>query len=112
MSVFEKKISFLNRYFVYKKFRTVNADKVELELSDYNDEDREVEEVVKVVTGEKEDVKPKIKKLNKKLLLVPATEAIEEQSAFKLAEKVKTKGKKVTAEPKPKKKLIIEDEDK
>jgi hypothetical protein len=109
MSVFEKKISFLNRYFVYKKFRTVNADKVELELSDYNDEDREVE-VVKVVTGDKEEVKPKIKKLNKKLLLVPATEAIEEQSAFKLAEKVKTKGKKV--ETKPKKKLIIEDDDK
>ena len=50
--------------------------------------------------------------LNKKLLLGPATEAIEEQSAFKLAEKVKTKGKKVTAEPKLKKKLIIEDDDK
>ena len=55
--------------------------------------------------------KPKIKKLNKKILLVPATEAVEEQAAFKLAEKVKKQTKKdATAESKPKKKLVIEDE--
>ena len=35
MSAFEKKISFLNRYFVYKKIREVNTEKVELELGEY-----------------------------------------------------------------------------
>jgi hypothetical protein len=37
MSGYEKKISFLNRYFVYKKIRTVNVDDVELELGEYAD---------------------------------------------------------------------------
>ena len=118
MSINEQKISFLNRYFVYKKFRTVNADKVELELADYDEEERGVEESVlnesnkgnKGKEGNKEE-KPKIKKLNKKLLLVPATEAIEEQAAFKLAEKVKKQTKK-SVETKPKKKIVIDDEEK
>ena len=114
MSINEQKISFLNRYFVYKKFRTVNADKVELELADYDEEERGVEESVlnKEKEGNKEgnkEEKPKIKKLNKKLLLVPATEAVEEQAAFKLAEKVKKQTKK-SVETKPKKKIVIEDE--
>ena len=37
MTAFEKKISFLNRYFVYKKIREVNTEKVELELGEYQE---------------------------------------------------------------------------
>ena len=40
MTSFEKKISFLNRYFVYKKIREVNTEKVEFELGEYQDADR------------------------------------------------------------------------
>jgi hypothetical protein len=111
MSVYEQKISFLNRYFVYKKFRTVNADKVELDLADYDEDERGA--VEKYEGKEKEGTvsKPKIKKLNKKILLVPATEAIEEQASFKLTEKVKKQTQKSLTEPKPKKKLVIEDDE-
>jgi hypothetical protein len=107
MSLNEKKISFLNRYFVYKKVRTVNPDKVEIDLDDYQEEkegNEEKEEKEKEKEKEEES-KPKIKKLNKKLMLVPATEAIEEKSEFKLVEKVK----KAKTE-KPKKKLLIVEE--
>jgi hypothetical protein len=108
MSLNEKKISFLNRYFVYKKIRTVNVDKVELDLEDYQEEEgittvNKEEKAVEEKAVEEKAEKPKIKKLNKKLLLVPATEAIEEKPMFKLAEKVKT--------AKPKKKLIIEEDE-
>ena len=114
MSVYEQKISFLNRYFVYKKFRTVNADKVELDLADYDDDERAAVEMSEKYEGnEKEETvsKPKIKKLNKKILLVPATEAVEEQAAFKLTEKVKKQTKKTVTEAKSKKKLVIENDE-
>jgi hypothetical protein len=67
MNAFEKKISFLNRYFIYKKIRNVNAAKVEL--------DQELEEtfVEKPLSQKNKEVKkevvPKIKKLGKKLKL-------------------------------------------
>ena len=113
MSLNEKKISFLNRYFVYKKVRTVNPDKVEIDLDDYQEEkegneEKEIESFTSINKKEKEkeeEAKPKIKKLNKKLMLVPATEAIEEKPEFKLVEKVK----KAKTE-KPKKKLLIVEE--
>jgi DNA polymerase elongation subunit (family B) len=38
MNVFEKKISFLNRYFVYKKVRNVDASRVQLEGEEEEDE--------------------------------------------------------------------------
>ena len=37
MTEFEKKISFLNRYFVYKKIRHVNEEKIEIELGEYQE---------------------------------------------------------------------------
>jgi hypothetical protein len=37
MTSIEKKISFLNRYFVYKKIRVVNTEAIELELGEYNE---------------------------------------------------------------------------
>lgn len=37
MSLNEKTISFLNRYYVFKKIREVNTDKLKLELTEYSD---------------------------------------------------------------------------
>lgn len=113
MSKFEKNISFLNKYFVFKKInKHVNAEQVQLEFSEYNEIDEVInkEETYVAVEVAKETVKnndnyAKVKKLNKKLLLVPATEAIEEiQPAI-------VEGKKVTKKPTAikKKKLIIEE---
>jgi mRNA (guanine-N7-)-methyltransferase len=81
MNAFEKKISFLNRYFIYKKIRNVNAEKVEIDLGDYDFSNAssklETKMAIEVAKSEVKKLTPKIKKLNKKLLLVPATEAKE-----------------------------------
>jgi hypothetical protein len=84
MSDYEKKISFLNRYFVYKKIRNINTDKVQLDFSDYNysEIERNNEETKESVVISKEldkeiKKKRKIRKLSKKLILDPSTEAME-----------------------------------
>jgi hypothetical protein len=78
MTVFEKNISFLNRYFVYKKIRHVNTEKVQIELGEFEEgENKETAVAVKVAKSEVVRLHPKARKLNKKLLLVPATEAID-----------------------------------
>jgi len=84
MCEFEKKISFLNRYFIYKKIRIVNTDKVQMEFSDYNyseieKNNQETNEAIIVSKAmEKENKKKhKIRKLGKKLILDPSTEAME-----------------------------------
>ena len=84
MSDYEKKISFLNRYFVYKKIRNINTDKVQLDFSDYNysEIERNNEETNESVVISKEldkeiKKKRKIRKLGKKLILDPSTEAME-----------------------------------
>jgi len=85
MSEYEKKISFfLNRYFVYKKIRNVNTDKVQMEFSDYNvseielnkEETRDAVAVSKELEKESKK-KRKVRKLGKKLILDPSTEAME-----------------------------------
>ena len=92
MTSIEKKISFLNRYFIYKKVRTVNTEAITLELGEYNETaalrnkiDTEIaqkiakKEVIKEVEAEeKSTLKKKVRKLSKKLLLVPGTEALDE----------------------------------
>jgi hypothetical protein len=84
MSEYEKKISFLNRYFVYKKIRNVNTDKVQMEFSDYNvseiEQNNEETNVAVAVSKELEKEnkkKRKVRKLAKKLILDPSTEAME-----------------------------------
>ena len=84
MSDYEKKISFLNRYFVYKKIRNVNTDKVEMDFSDYNyseieNNNEQTKQAVIVSREFEKDTKKKskIRKLAKKLILDPATEALE-----------------------------------
>jgi len=121
MSAFEKKISFLNRYFVYKKIREVNTEKVELELGEYQESDvirhrSETKQAISVAEEEevvKKARKPTIRKLSKKLLLVPATEASDELPPV-VIEKAAKKPKKQKEDPTTKKKavkLIIESDD-
>lgn len=124
MTSFEKKISFLNRYFVYKKIREVNTAKVELDMGDYGERDMTQQQAVEtetaVIIAKKENaiLKPKVRKLSKKLLLVDATEAIDEQptpvaapvAAPEPVIKVKKTRVKKTSEP-AKKLLIIDEED-
>jgi len=108
MTTIEKKISFLNRYFVYKKIRTVNTENVELELGEYQEtamlrDKKETQNAREIAKEEVQKIKPKVRKLSKKLLLVAATEAIDESKEFE--EKPKPEKVKKTN----KKKLIIED---
>jgi hypothetical protein len=85
MTEYEKKISFLNRYFVYKKIRNVNTEKVQMDFSDYSpseienvNEETKHAVLVSKTLDKKDKEKSKIRKLNKKLILDPATEAIDE----------------------------------
>ena len=99
MSLYEKKISFLNRYFVYKKFMEVVPEKVEIEFSEFsqtenNRNDIESKHAISVAKEEVEKIKPKVRKLTKKILLVAATEAIDEKPQVELIEKEMKKTKK------------------
>jgi len=59
MSSYEKKISFLNRYFVYKKIRHINTNKVVIN-DDYDDEIEELEKKTVEESGPKSELKPSI----------------------------------------------------
>jgi hypothetical protein len=93
MNAFERKISFLNRYFVYKKLRTVNAEKVVNEMLEDTFVERPILEAETVIPSQKvassklkgrkktveENIAPKKPvKLVRKLVLVQATEASDE----------------------------------
>jgi hypothetical protein len=116
MTEYEKRVSFLNRYFVYKKIRNVNASKVVLDTDDFDEKtqgknkETKQEHESKDADKPKDTDKPKIKKLKKKLMLVPsdeslATEKLVEKS--KTAIKFKTKDKKNNAETENKKDKTI-----
>ena len=123
MTSVEKKISFLNRYFVYKKVREVNIEKLHLELGEYEEaitvrEQRETKQAIQVAKEETKVLKPKVRKLSKKIALIPATEAVDEPTLAKEIEeatsKKKTKKTKATEVEKPKKikkPLVIESDD-
>jgi len=127
MTANEKKISFLNRYFIYKKVRNVNAEKITLEFLDETEEEARLERketkqavsVAKEIARENEkeakSKKSKIKKLSSKLVLVAATEALEEQNekekaSLPLKESVFDKKPKKTVASAKKVKLILKDE--
>ena len=111
----EKKISFLNRYFIYKKVRIVNTENVELELGEYDQtvairDMKDTKHAQTVASEEVQKIKPKIRKLSKKLLLVAATEALDEpkfveskESEKKVKQSRKTKKQEDKKEDKPKK---------
>jgi hypothetical protein len=122
MSTIEKEISFINRYFIYKKVRDVNLEKIQLELGEYQEaiierekEEREKEETKKAIVVAKEEVKTKskVRKLSKKLLLVAATEAVEEpaKQIEEAIEKKKSKKEPKKEVKKVKKLLIVESDE-
>jgi hypothetical protein len=83
MRDYEKDISFLNRFFIYKKTSTRNAEKLTRSLLDQLPEEDELEQAGTMLAREAvekatELVKPKAKKLSQKLKLQEATEALEE----------------------------------
>jgi hypothetical protein len=123
MNAFERKISFLNRYFVYKKLRTVNAEKVVNEMLEETFVERPVSPgptfsaptrarpklLKKAVTSSKQK---KPVKLSRKLVLVEATEAQEEPPELVEEEQeevivLKPKAKKVEKASKSKPKLKL-----
>ena len=116
MTKYEKKISFLNRYFVYKKIREVNTEKVNLYLGEYEESNelrdyKETKQAVQVAKEEQKINKPKVRKLSKKILLIPATEAIDNEIINPNIETAIIETIKIKPEKKKKiKKIIIEDE--
>jgi len=105
MTSYEKDISFLNRYFIYKKLRTVNAEKIANQFISYIPDELEFEkkETIQaqkdVKLGNKEQVK-KAKKLNKQIVLQESPTQEPEQKAVEKEEKKKA--------PKKSKKKMVE----
>ena len=94
MNSFEKKISFLNRYVIYKKIRIVNAAKVVL---DEEEDDGSVKKVPKKASIKKRVTVPKekVRKLTSKLVLME-----EEQEEEPEPEPEKPKEQEQEPEPK------------
>ena len=75
MSAGERKISFLNRYFIYKKVRNVDAEKITLDLLGTSQIEQQQQELdtnvavdeVKIAVEEEKVKKPK--KIKRKLVL-------------------------------------------
>jgi hypothetical protein len=94
MSEYEKKISFLNRYFVYKKIAHVNAEKVSIELMEETmSEGKEKKEIKGKPTADKKSkkplkgtTKPKVKKLTQVLVLEDNEETVVENEPESPAE--------------------------
>ena len=83
MRDYEKDISFLNRFFVYKKTSTRNAEKLTNAFLGQLPGEEEIENAGTMLAREaveeaQELLKPKVKKLTNKLKLQEATEALEE----------------------------------
>jgi hypothetical protein len=125
MSSYEKKISFLNRYFIYKKVIEVDTTKVYLDLSEYSETEilrntKETQHAVEIAKEEIRKEKPKMRKLQKKIMLIPATEANDLENKNIPTEipseikDLKNKTKKIKSkekQEKTKKLIIIESDD-
>jgi hypothetical protein len=101
MRDYEKDISFLNRFFIYKKTSTRNAEKLTRAFLDQLPEEDALEQAGTMLAREAvekatELVKPKAKKLSEKLKLQEATEALED--TLKEPTKKKTTRKKKAIE--------------
>ena len=84
MRDYEKDISFLNRFFIYKKTSTRNAEKLTKSLLDQLPEQEDIELAGTMLAREavahaEEIIKPKAKKLKERLKLQEATEALEDK---------------------------------
>jgi hypothetical protein len=81
MMDYEKRISFLNRYFVFQKIATRNVEKLTKSIlealpDEIEFEDRQSAIAQKAVKEADEELKPKVKNLRRKLKLQEATEAL------------------------------------
>ena len=88
MRQYEKDISFLNRFFIYKKTSTRNAEKLTKVLLDQLPDEYEFEQAGTMLAREaveaaEQQIKPKAKNLGKKLKLQEATEVFEEAQPVK-----------------------------
>jgi hypothetical protein len=108
MRDYEKDISFLNRFFVYKKTSTRNAEKLTKSLLEQLPDQEDIELAGTMLAREtvkeaEEILKPKVKKLGNKLKLQEATEALEETKVLEeiispVKKKTSTKIKKTKPE--------------
>jgi hypothetical protein len=103
MKQYEKDISFLNRFFVYKKVSTRNAEKLTKALIEQLPDQEELEQFGTVLAREavqeaEEAVKPKAKKLDKKINLQDEPEM---KAPVKKSRKVKEVEQKLQTEPQP-----------
>jgi hypothetical protein len=92
MENYEKDISFLNRFFIYKKISTRNAEKLTKSLLDQLPDEIEFENDGTMLAQEsvkkaEELIKPKAKNLRRKLVLEEATEAFETLSDAQRAQR-------------------------
>jgi hypothetical protein len=92
----EKRISFLNRYFVYKKVRHVNTDKVELDLEQYYQEKKE--------DGESNEEESKQEESNEEESKQEESKQEEEKEESKQEESKQEKSKQEEKKKEPKKK--------
>jgi rhamnose utilization protein RhaD (predicted bifunctional aldolase and dehydrogenase) len=104
MKDYEKDISFLNRFFIYKKTSTRNAEKLTKTLLEQLPDEIVIEQAGTMLAREavkqaEEIIKPKSKKLNTKLKLQEATEALEEVIPVVKKSKLQTKKIKEIEEP-------------
>ena len=112
MTKYEKDISFLNRYFVFKKIRTINAEKLTNAIlgalpSEYEFEETQTKIAKKAVEQqeqkEEEKAKRKPKALQRKLIL---TEAVDEEP---IAATASATTKKTTTRKKKAVEFVIEE---
>jgi hypothetical protein len=95
MTSYEKKISFLNRYFVYKKIRHVNTSKVMIDDNDIYNDEVEVNEKEEEVVPENNNIELSIKEVvsvpETIVLKAPKTKKSNAQSTAKPTKKLKQK---------------------
>ena len=98
MSAYEKKISFLNRYFVYKKIRHVNTNKVVIDDNDINNDDEvDIEVYEKEKSPDNNNIELSIKEVVPEVepetivLEVPKPKKTRAQPASKTTKKLKQK---------------------
>ena len=107
MSADEKRISFLNKYFVFKKVRDVNAEQVARILADETttEEIQSVKDSIELqkAVDEAQQTKPKVKKLKKKLKIKAKLKESAETGSTTI---VVTKPKTIKLKPKGKIKIV------
>lgn len=93
MMDYEKRISFLNRYFVFQKIATRNVEKLTKSIlehvpHEFEFEDRQSAIAEKAIKETDEEIKPKVKNLRKKLKLQDAVETPVEEEIKEVVKEV------------------------